>query len=222
MSVCRLLDGISDCVACDRLRVSDLRLLAPYQPCLSAAWLFQRSMSLRPGQQRPAEAEASAAARRPHLLQRLVAAAAGGGASVRQPPPERQAAASSASGAAATSPGGVAVTSTGGAAVTSANDATASTSGRPPRRSRHGGWLPASHVNEVSSPQGAFNRTACLAATIALLLVIVSTSCQQASSDDVDWHCDICCSSGVPCCLVDSCQAAARHVLNFTDCGATP
>lgn len=38
----RLAAGVDDALGCDRLRKADLALLQPYQPSLSAAWLFQR------------------------------------------------------------------------------------------------------------------------------------------------------------------------------------
>ena len=38
----RLTDGISETLAIDRLDRSALALLQPYQPSLSASWLFQR------------------------------------------------------------------------------------------------------------------------------------------------------------------------------------
>lgn len=46
----RLAEGSASALVADRLRRADLCLLQPYQPSLSAAWLFQRSMSLRMGQ----------------------------------------------------------------------------------------------------------------------------------------------------------------------------
>lgn len=39
----RLSDGISEALAADRLDRGALALLQPYQPSLSASWLFQRS-----------------------------------------------------------------------------------------------------------------------------------------------------------------------------------
>lgn len=54
----RLTDGISETLAIDRLDRSALALLQPYQPSLSASWLFQRSMSMKTGQlQQSAQAE---------------------------------------------------------------------------------------------------------------------------------------------------------------------
>ena len=38
----RLVAGVDDALRCERLRRGDLALLQPYQPSLSAAWLFQR------------------------------------------------------------------------------------------------------------------------------------------------------------------------------------
>lgn len=38
----RLVAGVDDALQCERLRRADLALLQPYQPSLSAAWLFQR------------------------------------------------------------------------------------------------------------------------------------------------------------------------------------
>lgn len=46
----RLIDGVSEALSEGRLRCADLAWLAPYQPCLSAAWLLQRAMAPRPGQ----------------------------------------------------------------------------------------------------------------------------------------------------------------------------
>lgn len=46
----RLVDGVSEALQQERLSQADLAHLAPYQPALSAAWLLQRAMALRPGQ----------------------------------------------------------------------------------------------------------------------------------------------------------------------------
>jgi hypothetical protein len=46
----RLSEGIFEAVQGDRLSREELRLLAPYLPSLSAAWLFQRSMGFKIGQ----------------------------------------------------------------------------------------------------------------------------------------------------------------------------
>ena len=48
----RLGEGVHEALAGDRLRRRDLAWLQPYQPSLSASWLFQRAMSLRVGQLR--------------------------------------------------------------------------------------------------------------------------------------------------------------------------
>ncbi|KAK9789952.1 hypothetical protein WJX73_001292 [Symbiochloris irregularis] len=48
----RLTDGISSALQQDRLSRKHLMFLQPYQPSLSVSWLFQRAMSLRPGQLR--------------------------------------------------------------------------------------------------------------------------------------------------------------------------
>lgn len=42
----RLVAGVDDALGCDRLCKGDLVLLQPYQPSLSAAWLFQRCVVL--------------------------------------------------------------------------------------------------------------------------------------------------------------------------------
>jgi lycopene cyclase CruP len=47
----RLTEGIHECLTQDFLTVQDLRSLQPYQPNLSVTWLFQKSMSVRVGQQ---------------------------------------------------------------------------------------------------------------------------------------------------------------------------
>lgn len=46
----RLVAGVSEALQEDRLSQADLALLAPYQPSLSAAWLLQRAMAVRPGE----------------------------------------------------------------------------------------------------------------------------------------------------------------------------
>ncbi|CAL5227327.1 g10267 [Coccomyxa viridis] len=46
----RLTDGLDQALKQDRLSRNALKLLQPYQPSLAAAWLFQRSMALKPGQ----------------------------------------------------------------------------------------------------------------------------------------------------------------------------
>jgi hypothetical protein len=46
----RLARGLDHALSADRLARGDLALLAPYQPSLSCAWLFQRAMSVRVGQ----------------------------------------------------------------------------------------------------------------------------------------------------------------------------
>lgn len=42
----RLTFGINDALLCDRLLVSDLALLQPYQPNIRVTWLFQKAMSV--------------------------------------------------------------------------------------------------------------------------------------------------------------------------------
>jgi lycopene cyclase CruP len=49
----RLVAGVNDALGCDRLRRGDLALLQPYQPSLSAAWLFQRCTSKSPSLKPP-------------------------------------------------------------------------------------------------------------------------------------------------------------------------
>lgn len=46
----RLGDGLTEALAQDRLSQRDLQQLLPYQPNLAVTWLFQHSMSLRPGE----------------------------------------------------------------------------------------------------------------------------------------------------------------------------
>ena len=46
----RLTRGLDEALHQDRLQRRDLGWLQPYQPALSAAWLFQRSMSVKTGQ----------------------------------------------------------------------------------------------------------------------------------------------------------------------------
>lgn len=46
----RLTQGIGEALRSDALTVEDLRWIQPYQPNLSAAWMFQRAMSPRAGQ----------------------------------------------------------------------------------------------------------------------------------------------------------------------------
>jgi lycopene cyclase CruP len=46
----RLSRGLAEALQADCLDQQDLALLQPYQPNLSVTWLFQQSMSLRPGQ----------------------------------------------------------------------------------------------------------------------------------------------------------------------------
>eukprot|EP00741_Cyanophora_paradoxa_P022321 tig00021441_g21550.t1 len=48
----RLTDGISGALQNDQLSRDDLALLQPYQPSVSVAWLFQKTMSARVGQGR--------------------------------------------------------------------------------------------------------------------------------------------------------------------------
>jgi lycopene cyclase CruP len=49
----RLTNGIDQALGQDRLNQSALAALQPYQPNLSVTWLFQRSMSVAPGQSLP-------------------------------------------------------------------------------------------------------------------------------------------------------------------------
>ena len=46
----RLTEGLVEALDGEHLSQRELEWLQPYQPAISAAWLFQRSMSLRPGQ----------------------------------------------------------------------------------------------------------------------------------------------------------------------------
>ncbi|CAK0756134.1 hypothetical protein CVIRNUC_002428 [Coccomyxa viridis] len=48
----RLTDGLDQALRQNMLARGNLKLLQPYQPSLAAAWLFQRSMALKPGQLR--------------------------------------------------------------------------------------------------------------------------------------------------------------------------
>ncbi|EIE26315.1 hypothetical protein COCSUDRAFT_11899 [Coccomyxa subellipsoidea C-169] len=48
----RLTEGLDAALQQDRLSRKALILIQPYQPCLAAAWLFQRSMALQMGQSR--------------------------------------------------------------------------------------------------------------------------------------------------------------------------
>lgn len=55
----RLVAGVSEALHEDRLCQADLALLAPYQPSLSAAWLLQRAMAVKPGELQTAVAVAA-------------------------------------------------------------------------------------------------------------------------------------------------------------------
>lgn len=57
----RLTEGVDDALRCNALSRDELRCLHPYQPSLSASWLFQRSMSVGPGQLRQAMVQEAAA-----------------------------------------------------------------------------------------------------------------------------------------------------------------
>jgi lycopene cyclase CruP len=48
----RLAEGLDDALRGDKLAQRDLSWLQPYQPALSVSWLFQRAMSIKPGQLR--------------------------------------------------------------------------------------------------------------------------------------------------------------------------
>jgi lycopene cyclase CruP len=48
----RLADGVDEALGQERLGRGDLAWLQPYQPALSVSWLFQRAMSIKPGQLR--------------------------------------------------------------------------------------------------------------------------------------------------------------------------
>ncbi len=57
----RLTEGVDDALRCGALSRDELRALHPYQPALNCTWLFQRAMSVGPGQLATDAAAAAAA-----------------------------------------------------------------------------------------------------------------------------------------------------------------
>lgn len=129
----RLSRGLNEALVKDKLDRGSLRLLHPYQPCLSLAWLFQRAMSMRVGQLKTTETCSSSLSSKLYESNGYPGSAAFDGSVGR----------SDANGSVTVS------NSRNGALNKGTNNGVESSKAELKSNMRSRGWLPADHINRL-------------------------------------------------------------------------